>query len=410
LRLAVIDLRPLRHRDYRLLFAGQSVSFTGSMITYVALPYQVFQLTGSPLAVGLLGLARLVPLLVTALVGGALADVHDRRRMVRVLEFALATCSAALALNASLGRPQLWLLYALAAVMTGLDGLQRPSLVALTPRLVEKDELPAASALSSLVGSAGMIGGFALGGLLIATVGLPATYGVDVASFAVCILALSRIRATPPPPEAAPLSLHAIAEGLRYAWRRPELLGTYIIDIVAMTFGMPTALMPAIAATHGGPRALGLLYAAPAVGSLLVSATSGWTGRVRRHGLAILAAAGSWGLAITAFGVAGPLPLALALLAAAGAGDMISGLFRMTMWNQTIPDELRGRLASVEMLSYVIGPLLGDVEAGAVASAFGVQASVVSGGLLCMAGVVALALALPAFRRYETSSSDPPPG
>jgi MFS family permease len=188
---------------------------------------------------------------------------------------------------------------------------------------------------------------------------------------------------------------------VRYAWSRPELLGTYGVDMIAMFFGMPMALFPAFAAELGGAGVLGLLYAAPSLGSLLATATSGWTNRVHRHGLAVIWAAGCWGAAIVAFGFAPNLPLALIALAAAGAADMISGIFRSTIWNQTIPDHLRGRLAGIEQVSYSTGPLLGNLEAGVVASLAGLRASIVSGGVLCVVGVALAALALPAFRRYD---------
>jgi MFS family permease len=402
LRLATVELGPLRrHRDFRLLSLGQAVSFAGSMITYVAIPYQVYQLTRSSLAVGLLGVAELAPLLATGLLGGALADARDRRRMVQLTELGLAVLSAVLVANALAERAQVWLLFVVASLAAALDGLQRPSLDAMVPRLVPREDLPAATALSSLRMSLGMVGGPALGGLLVAQFGLAATYAFDVASFAFSLVMLRLMRAVPPPPDAARPSLRGILEGLRYARSRQELLGTYVVDIVVMVFGMPTALFPAIATRYGGAGALGLLFAAPSVGSLLANATSGWTGRVHRHGRAILIAAGIWGAAIAAFGFAERLWLALALLGLAGAADMVSGIFRMIIWNQTIPDHLRGRLAGIELLSYSTGPLLGNVEAGAVAAAFGVRASVVSGGLLSLVGVGVVAMAMPAFRGYD---------
>jgi MFS family permease len=401
LRLATVELAPLRHRDFRLLSAGQMVSFTGSMITYVAVPFQVYQLTRSSLLVGLLGVAELAPLLATGLLGGALADAEDRRRMVRLTELGLALLSAVLLVNALAGRPRVWVLFVVASLAAALDGLQRPSLEALLPRLVPREEMAAAAALASLRMSLGMVGGPALGGLLVARLGLAATYAVDVASFGFSLAMLRLMRAVPPPPDAARPSLRGVAEGLRYARGRQELLGTYVVDIVVMVFGMPQALFPAIATRYGGASVLGLLYAAPSVGSLLANATSGWTGQVQRHGRAILVAAAVWGAAIAAFGVAGRLWLALVLLGLAGAADMVSGIFRMVIWNQTVPDHLRGRLAGIELLSYSSGPLLGNVEAGSVAAVFGVRASVVSGGLLSVAGVVLVALAMPLFRGYD---------
>jgi MFS family permease len=402
LRLATVELAPLRHhRDFRLLSVGQMVSLTGSMITYVAIPFQVYQLTRSSLMVGLLGVAELAPLLVTGLLGGALADAHDRRRMVQLTELGLALLSAVLVVNALAGRPRVWVLFVVASLAAALDGLQRPSLEALLPRLVPREEMAAATALASLRMSLGMVGGPALGGLLVARFGLASTYGVDVVSFGFSLAMLRLMRAVPPPPDAARPSLRGVVEGLRYARGRQELLGTYVVDIVVMVFGMPQALFPAIAARYGGAGVLGLLYAAPSVGSLLANATSGWTGRVQRHGRAILVAAAIWGAAIAAFGFAGRLWLALALLGLAGAADMVSGIFRMVIWNQTIPDQLRGRLAGIELLSYSTGPLLGNVEAGSVAALFGVRTSVVSGGLLSVAGVVLVALAMPLFRGYD---------
>ncbi len=401
-RAATIDPGPLRTSpDFRRLFFGQAVSFAGSMITYVALPYQVYQLTRSSLAVGLLSVAELAPLLAAALLGGALADAKDRRRMVRRTELGLATVSAALLANALLPRPQLAVLYAAAAVAAALDGLQRPSLDALVPRIVSRQELPAASALSSLRSNLGMVLGPPLGGVLIALAGLPATYAVDVASFAASLVALGRMAAVPPPAGAERPSLRRIAEGLRYARSRPELIGTYLVDVNAMIFGMPIALFPALATRYGGAGALGLLYAAPSVGSLVATLTSGWTGRVYRHGRAVILAAAAWGLAIVGFGLANALWPALLLLALAGAADMVSGMFRTTIWNSTIPDELRGRLAGVEQVSYSTGPLLGNVEAGAVATLTSVRTSVISGGILCAAGCGVLAVVLPAFARYD---------
>jgi MFS family permease len=408
LRLATMDVGPLRRRrDFRLLWIGQGVSFFGSMITYVALPYQAYQLSGSSLVVGLLGLAELAPLLVAAFIGGALADAVDRRRMMQVTELLFAAASMVLVANALLPHPQLWLLFVMSALLATLDGLQRPSLDALTPRLVERDELPAAGALASFRMTIGMIAGPAVGGVLVATVGLPATYAVDVATFAVSLIALRMMRAVPPPAEAEPPSLARIREGLRYARSRPELMGTYIVDIVAMFFGMPMALFPAAATHLGGAGVLGLLYAAPAVGSLLATLTSGWVAHVHRHGAGVCIAAAVWGVGIIGFGLAPGLALALLGLVVAGGADMVSGIFRGTIWNQTIPDHLRGRLAGIEQVSYSTGPLLGNVESGAVAAFAGVRVSIVSGGVLCVAGVIVAAFALPAFWRYDARMQPP---
>jgi MFS family permease len=403
-----MDIGPLRrHPDYRLLFAGQALSFFGAMVTFVAVPYQLFQLTGSSLAVGLLSLAELGPLLVTAFIGGAFADAVDRRRMLQLAELSLGLATVVLLVNSLLPSPRAWVLFVVAPVMAALDGFYRPSLDSMIPRLVTRDELPAASALDSFRGEVGMIAGPAVGGLLIASIGLPATYALDVATAGASVTALAFMRAVPPPPEAVPPSVRSIIEGIRYAWSRQELLGSYGVDIVAMFFGMPMALFPAIATEFGGAEVLGLLYAAPSVGSLIATLTSGWVSRVHRHGLAIIIAAAAWGVAIAGFGLAPTLPLALLCLGAAGAADMVSGIFRGTLWNQTIPDRLRGRLAGIEQVSYSSGPLLGNLEAGVVASLASVRTSVVSGGILCVVGVGLFALALPAFRRYDARQGTP---
>jgi len=401
-RALTVDLGPLRrHRDLRLLTISRGISFFGSMITYVGIPYQVFRLTHSSLAVGMLGAAELACLLSSAFVGGALADATDRRRLVLGTEATLALCSVALLVNAALARPRTWILFVIAGVMAGLNGIQRPALAALIPRLVDAHELASTAAIESLQGTVAMIAGPALAGLLIAGPGLPATFGVDVGTFALSLVALAAMVAVPPPADAERPSVRRVLEGLRYARSRQELVGTYVIDMAAMFFGMPIALLPAIAARYGGAGALGALYAAPPAGAFLATVTSGWTSRVHRHGLAIAAAATLWGGAIVVFGLAGRLWLALAGLVVAGGADMVSGIFRMTMWNRTVPDSLRGRLASIEMVSYTSGPLLGNTEAGAVAALFGVRASVVSGGVLCVAAVLLASAALPAFRAYD---------
>jgi len=402
LHLATVDITPLRrHRDFRLLFTGRLVSFFGNMISSVALPFQAYQLTHSVFLVGLLELVAFGSVLAFAFLGGALADARDRRGMVLVSEAALTIFSVVLVVNAALPHPQVWVLFVVMVGWGGLDALQRPSLDAMLPRLVDRNELTAAAALGSLRGTMGQIAGPALGGVLIAAFGLPVTYMVDVATYLVGLVCLYLMRAVPPPVDAARPSIRRVVEGLRYARSRPELIGTYAVDIVAMFFGMPQALFPAIAQGLGGPGVLGLMYTAPAVGAFLFSATSGWTSRVHRHGMGVIVAATIWGLAIVAFGLVPGLAAGLVFLAIAGAADMMSGVFRSTIWNQTIPDSLRGRLASIEMLSYSSGPALGNFEAGVVASLFSVRVSIVSGGVLCVIGCLLTAAALPAFRAYD---------
>ena len=396
-----IDLTPLRDsREYRLLYIGQSVSFFGSMMSFVALPWQLFQLTKSSFAVGMLGVAEFIAIFFMAFVGGALADYIDRRRMVRLTEIALTLGCVILIINSLLAQPHAWVLFAAAALFAALNGLQRPALDALTPRLVRAEQMPAVAALQGLRGSIAMICGPALGGVLVVSVGPAVAYSVDMATFLISVCALSLMQSVPPPPDADRPSFASVIDGLRYASSRQELLGTYLVDLNAMFFGMPMALFPAIAESFGG-ASVGLLYASPAIGALCASLSSGWSAKVQRHGLAVAIAAGVWGLAIIGFGFAHSLWLAMACLALAGGADMISGLFRMTIWNQTIPDHLRGRLAGIEIISYTTGPMLGNAESGIVASLFSIRTSVVSGGILCVVGTGLLTLILPAFRLYD---------
>jgi MFS family permease len=371
------------------------------MITYVTIPFQVAEITDDPLLVGLIGVCELVPLLIMAFVGGALADYLDRRLLVLGAEVAQMVLTGVLLANALSHRPTVWPLYLIAALSAGVDGLQRPALEGLIPRIVVPEQIPAAGALGSLQRQIAGIGGPAAAGVLIASASLPAVYAIDLATFAFSLVCLSMVRAVPPPPDADRPSIRAVAAGLRYARGRPELLGTYLVDINAMFFGMPTALYPFMAKQLGGPQVLGLLYASIALGALLATLTSGWAGRVHRHGLMVALAAGVWGLGIVGAGLASTLWLVVACLMLAGAADMISALFRSIIWNQTIPDHLRGRLAGIEMLSYTTGPLLGQVRAGLAARLMGVNGSIVWGGILCVIGTVALAAALPGFLRYD---------
>jgi MFS family permease len=408
LRAVAVDAGLLRRRrEFRLLVAGQVTSELGSMVTFVALPYECFRLTHSTVAVGLLGATEFVPILVLALLGGALADAFDRRRLIQIAEVGALVACAGLVLNATLRDPHVWVLFAASALMAACTAIRRPPLDALVPRLVERDELKAASALHWALADTAALCGPALAGLLIATTGFAATYAVDGATFLASLASLAVIRTPPPPPDAAPPSLRGVLDGMRYARGRPELIGTYVIDINAMFFGMPMALFPALAQRYGGAEVVGLMYAAPSAGSVIATITSGWARRVHRHGRAIALAAAGWGLAIVGFGFSHALWLALVCLAVAGGMDAISGLFRGVMWNETIPDALRGRLAGLEMLSWASGPTLGNVEAGAAAALVGLRASVVLGGLLCLGGSAAIAAALPAFWRYDARTFAP---
>ncbi len=402
-----VDLTPLRtSRDFRLLFASGLVTYLGSMITYVAVPYQVATLTGSFVAVGLLGVVELVPLIVFGLWGGAIADAVDRRRLVLLTECVFMLLSTALLANALLPEPALWPLYVLTAVMAAVDGLQRPSLDAILPRVVAHDELPAAGALSSMKGTVGSIAGPAIGGLLLATAGVWAAYAADVATFAVSVMLLWAVHPVPPSKQAEPPSMRRIREGMAYAWSRKDVLGTYLVDLAAMFFAFPFALFPFIAQQFGAPWSLGLLYSAEAVGALVATATSGWTGRIHRHGRAVVLAAMVWGAAIALVGLAPTIWFVLAALVVAGGADMVSGLFRMLIWNQTVPDHLRGRMAGIELLSYSIGPQLGQIRASGVAQLTSLRASLVSGGVACVVACGLLAAALPALWGFDARTDE----
>jgi len=400
----VLDLRPWRtSRDYRLLWSSGAVSVLGSFITYVTVPLQIKELTGSYLAVGAMGLVELVPMIVFGLYGGALADAVDRGRIVLLAEAGLALMSLLLLANSLLPHPMLWLMYVVVALAAALDGLQRPSLDALLPRIVPRDQLTAAIALSSMRFSVGAIVGPAIGGLIAATFGVSIAYTCDLVSFAIALSLLAQLKAVPAPSDADKPSLRGILEGLRYAGSRPELLGTYLVDIAAMILAMPNALFPFLADEIGAPWALGLMYAATSVGALAVTLTSGWTSKMHRHGLLVAVAAGAWGLAMAGAGWSKPVWLVLFFLVLAGAADCVSGLFRSTMWNQTIPDHLRGRLAGIELLSYTTGPQLSQIRAGGMASLLGVRPAIWTGGLACVVAVLGSA-GLRGFIRYDDRS------
>lgn len=399
-----IDISPLKkYPDYRYLFIGQLISFWGSMVTYVALPFQIYELTHSTFAVGLISLVELLPLLATAFIGGVVADVVDRKKLLIGSELGIMAIIMILAFNASLTEPKIWLIYAAAALMSALNGFHRPALESLGPRLVEKSDIPAYSALNSFKWILGAVAGPAIGGFSIAAFGWVATYLLDLGTFLISILAILQIKHFPKNEKIDPISLASVKEGFKYTISRQELVGTYLIDFSAMVFSMPTALFPAIAKSYGKSELVGLFYAAPAIGGLIATIFSGWTKKVDRHGLAIVFAASGWGLAISVFGFVSNLGLALFFLALAGAADMISGIFRSTLWNQTIPDHLRGRLAGIEMIGYTSGPLLGNTQAGMMSAAIGVHNAIMLGGALCIVAVGVCSSFLPKFLRYNAS-------
>lgn len=396
-----IDLNPLkRNRDFRCVYFGQFISFFGTMMSMVALPYQIYHLTNSTLAVGLLGVAQLVPLLLTAFVGGALADVMDRRKLLIRAEWGMAFGCLLLIANSLLPYPLLWLVYVIAGLLSALSGLHRPSLDALTPRLVSHEEIQAVSVLAMFRSTVGMIGGPAVAGISIASLGLSWTYFFDFLTFVFSIAALTQINSLPPADAQDQPSVKSVVAAIHYAIGRQELLGTYIVDFVAMVFAMPNALFPAIAVIYGGSKALGWLYAAPAVGAFFVTVFSGWTKKITHHGAAVALAATAWGATIACVGMVNSLLWVLFFLSLSGAADCISGIFRTTIWNETIPDKLRGRMASLEMISYTSGPLLGGAQVGLLASLTNTKIAILLGGTLCVTAVTVSVLLLPAFWKY----------
>lgn len=401
------DLSPWRSsRDFRLLFFQGTVTFFGSFMAMIALPLQIKHLTDSPLAVGAMGAVELVPLVVCGLYGGALADAVDRRRLILLTEAGLGVLALVLLVNATLPNPLLWPLYLVAAGVSALTGLQRPALDSLMARIVPHEQLSAAAALNGLRYQFGAIAGPALAGVVVAYAGYASAYAVTVVGFLASVLLCLRLAPAPPVRDAARPSLRGIAEGARYAWSRPVLLGTYAVDLAAMFFAFPNAIFPFLADELDAVWALGLMYAAGAVGSLVLGMTSGWVSRVRRHGLLVVCGAGVWGLAIAAAGWFSNIWPVLVCLAVAGAGDMLSGLGRATIWNQTIPEALRGRLAGIEVLSYSVGPQLGQVRAGTMASWTGTRTAFWSGGLACVASVALLAAALPKLISYDADTDE----
>lgn len=400
----LIDISLLKkNRDYAFLYGGQFISFIGTIITGVALPWQIYQLTHSSLMVGLLGMAQLLPLLVTALLGGVYADRYNRRKLVVCSECILMLGCMVLVFNASLIHAHLMLIYFIAALMSAITGLHRPAFESMTQQLVGSADYKAVGALASFKFGFCMIVGPAIGGLLIARFGVITTYVIDISTFFVSLVALAQMSPLEQTvkKEQFPV-LKSLKEGLKYATSRQELMGSYLVDFTAMVFAMPNALFPAIAQSYGGAKTLGLLYAAPAVGALLISFFSGWTARVNKDGQAIAIAAGLWGGAMIGFGLSKHLWLALLFLALSGAFDAVSGIFRSTLWNHVIPQDYRGRLAGIEMISYAGGPRFGDARAGAVASCFGLTTAIISGGIGCLIAVAICCILMPKFWHYES--------
>lgn len=398
-----IDISPLRNnRDFRLLFIGQFISFLGSSITSVALAYQIYTVTQSTAYVGLLGMFQLIPLTISGFIGGSVADRFDRKRIIIISESVLTVTSLALVATALMHDVSVWLLFSIASVAAFAAGFHRPALDALTPRVIEKDEIPAASALSGFRGTTAMILGPSIAGVILASFGLFYTYLLDALSFLVSITTIVLIKRQfqLERDENDEFSWAHIVEGLRYAWSRKELLGTYFVDMMSMTTTYPYPLFPAIAAAYGNISVLGSLHASVAVGAFIATLTSGWIKRVDRHGKAITLAALGWCAGILAAGLSGNLWLMLFFLGAAGFSDMVSGMFRSIIWNQTIPDSIRGRMVGIEMISYMSGPLVGGTLIGFLAAATDTGTAMSAGGLAGIIGIMLLVAWLRQFWRY----------
>ncbi|MEA2660091.1 MAG: hypothetical protein QOF64_2826 [Candidatus Binatota bacterium] len=412
-RRIAVDLAPLRaSRDFRLIWWGEVVSQTGTQIALVALYVQVFDLTGSSVAVGAVGLVQLVPMIVTSLLMGPVIDRVDRRKILIGAQLGQAAAASLLLFGAVMGDPPLVLVYGAAALNAAFVSVALPTRSAVTPSLVPTEMLPAATALNQVMWNTAAVVGPAVGGVLVARVGLTWAYGIDFATYGVAFMCAVMLRPLLPIRDEnaeQERGLTAVLGGLRYLKGRRVLQSTFTIDIVAMVFGMPRALFPVLALEqfHRGKEVVGLLFSAAAAGALIGALTSGWVSRIRRMGLAILVAVALWGGAIALFGLVGDrLWLAFVLLAFAGSADVVSAVFRSTIQQMTVPDDLRGRLSSFNILVVTGGPRLGDAEAGFVASAFSPTVSVVSGGLLCLVGVGAIALAVPRFAHWKIG--DPP--
>jgi ENTS family enterobactin (siderophore) exporter len=406
----VIDVAPLREsRDFRWLYSGRFVASAGNVVATTAANWQVYTLTHSPLAVGLLNLTSCIGMLVSLLAGGMLADRHDRRALLLVTGLPQSLLAVALLANSLARHPAVWAIYAITLAIGLLAGIGAPASTAAAPALVGPTRLAAAAALNGMGNQLGNLAGPALAGILIAGPGLAVCYAVDAVCFALFSVLLLFVRPLPPTVRAQRPGLRSLAEGFRYVRHSRVLSAMLLIDTSAMIFGMPAGLFPALAIQHfhGGATTFGLLTAAPGLGAIASAASSGWTGRVRRPGQVVIGAGILWGGAILGFGLTRSLPLALVFLAVAGGGDMISEILRNALLQIYAPDELRGRLSSLYLAQVNTAPALGNTEAGVVAQLFSLTVSVVSGGVACVAGAVLLGALFPALRHATLAGPAP---
>lgn len=402
--LLFVDTTPLKESPgFRWLYSGLALAWLGRQLTVVAVPYQVYQLTGSTFLVGALGIAQLLPLLATSFVGGAIVDSLDRRKLLVFAQLGLMATAIGLAFNASLPSPAVWAIFVLSGLNAGISAIDSPARSASIPALVGRDLLPSALALAQTLGNIAKTVGPAIGGLLIARTSLTLTFAIEAVAFGLGTLFMFRIGRLEPEGGGQRFGWESIKEGYSFLRDRRVLQANFAIDLNAMVFGMPQALFPAIGETvlGGDASTVGLLYAAPGAGALIAAVTSGWVGSISRQGRAVVIAVVAWGAAIAGFGLAKTVPLAVLFLAIAGGADVVSAVFRNTILQLAVPDRLRGRLSSIHIAVVSGGPRIGDFEAGAVASLTSPQFSVVSGGVACIVGALAIAKKMPVFANYR---------
>lgn len=401
-RLAV-DTRPLAIPAYRRLWIGQGVSFIGFQLTSVAVSAQIYAITGSSFWVGMLGPANLIPLVVFGLWGGAVADAVDRRRLLLIGSLIAWTATLGLLLQAALGVAHVGLLLATVAVHATGFALTGPTRGAIIPRLVPVELVPAANTLNFLVGNLGTVVGPLVAGVVLAQGGVATAYLIDALLFGVGFYAAVRLPALEPVGEVTRPGLRSVVDGLRYISGHPVVMMSFVVDIIAMAFALPRALFPEIVAERfgGSPIAFGWLSASISIGSVAGGLLSGWVGRVRRQGMALTFVIAAWGLSVAAAGLVGELWLMVALLALGGAADLVSAVWRQTILQTHAPDDMRGRMQGVFTVVVAGGPRLGDLRAGASAVWFGATGAWVGGGIACAVVVLAVGLAVPAFRSYR---------
>lgn len=405
-RVNVTPLVALRYRDFRLLWIGQFISVMGSQMQTATLNWHIYELTHQPIYLGLVGLARLVPIVVFSLAGGVVADAIDRRRLMIMTQSFMALCAAVLALLTFSGTINVWLIFLLSACSAASVAFDLPARQSLVPRLVSREHLPNALSLFTTMFQVAAIIGPLPAGIFIAVKNLGMAYALNALSFIAVIVALLLMRSNTAPRqgEAQPVSLRAAREGLRYVWQAPIIRYSMLLDFLATFFSSANQLLPVMVQSvlHAGPQWYVLLYAAPSVGSLLTGIFMSLIGTVHRQGRILLSAVAAYGIATAAFGFSVWPLLSFLALAGTGAADTLSMILRNTIRQLTTPDQLRGRMTSVNMIFFMGGPQLGELEAAGVAQLWGAPLSVVSGGIGCLLATIWIAAKVPVLREYES--------